>query len=250
LYQTHLEQVIANQKFRQVAEFFQLVHYYHLVPQLVRDPDRSIGRRSDPFGGDFLEQVWSTNKKTQGSRLNRILKALKVAVPQLSELKVEKDARGAPHLYGKYEHWRAKGAWLTEVDFSDGTLRLMALLWALLDGSGPVLLEEPELSLHPEVVRHIPQMITRVQRQRQERQVLISTHSSELLGDEGIAADEIFMFTPVAEGTRTGAKGTRVGVGADVEVVRQLLESGLSAGEVAIERTRPRDVRQLSLFEG
>ena len=36
-------------------------------------------------------------------------------------------------------------------DFSDGTLRLIGLLWALLDGTGPLLLEKPELSLHQEI---------------------------------------------------------------------------------------------------
>ena len=34
----------------------------------------------------------------------------------------------------------------------------MGLLWSLLNGSESLLLEEPELSLHPEVIRHIPQM--------------------------------------------------------------------------------------------
>ena len=57
LSQTHLEQVNVNRDFREVADFFEGVRYLHLVPQLVREPDRSVGRRGDPFGGDFLEQV-------------------------------------------------------------------------------------------------------------------------------------------------------------------------------------------------
>jgi predicted ATPase len=68
--------------------------------------------------------------------------------------------------------------------FSDGTLRLMGLLWAVLDGRGPLLLEEPELSLHPEVIRFIPQMFARIQR-RTGRQIILSTHSADLLRDEG-----------------------------------------------------------------
>lgn len=241
LLHTNLEQVIANREFREIADFFSSVRYYHIVPQLVREPDRSAGRTDDPFGGNFLEQVAHTDKRTQQSRLKRIGEALKVAVPQLADLKLEKDERGIPHLYGKYEHWRSRGAWQTEVDFSDGTLRLMGLLWALLDGTGPILLEEPELSLHPEVVRHIPQMITRVQRKRTLRQVFLSTHSSDLLGDDGIAPDEFFLFTPVIE-------GTKVESGATVAEVRQLLESGLSVAEVAMARTKPPRANQLSLF--
>jgi hypothetical protein len=33
-----------------------------------------------------------------------------------------------------------------------------------VDNGGPLLLEEPELSLHPEVVRFLPQMFARMQR--------------------------------------------------------------------------------------
>jgi len=243
LRQTYLEQTFANREFRDIAGFFASVHYYHLVPQLIRDPERSIGRHADPYGGDFLEQIARTGKRTRDSRLHRILAALKVAVPQLSELKLEQDERGAPHLYGNYEHWRPKGAWQTEADFSDGTLRLMGLLWSLLDGSGPLLLEEPELSLHPEIVRYIPQMMLRVQRGRKRapRQVLLSTHSSDLLRDEGIAADEVLLFIPSQE-------GSVVQVGADVTEVRQLLEAGLTAAEVVIPRTQPINAAQLSLL--
>ena len=243
LRQTYLEQTIANREFREIADFFATIHYYHIVPQLVRDPERSIGRRADPYGGDFLEQIAGTQKPTQEARLRRILAALKVAVPHLSELKLEKDERGISHLYGNYEHWRPKGAWQTEADFSDGTLRLMGLLWALLDGTGPLLLEEPELSLHSEIVRYIPQMMWRVQRGRKRgvRQIILSTHSSDLLRDGGIAADEVLLFIPSPE-------GSDVKVGADIDEVRQLLEAGLTAAEVILPRTGPADAIQLSLF--
>ncbi len=243
LRQTYLEQTIANREFRGIADFFASVHYYHLVPQLVRDPDRSIGRQADPYGGDFLEQIAGTQKHTQEARLRRIQAALRVAVPQLSELKLAKDQRGVPHLYGNYEHWRPRGAWQTEADFSDGTLRLMGLLWSLLEGSGPLLLEEPELSLHPEIVRYIPQMMLRVQRGRKRaaRQVLLSTHSSDLLRDEGIAADEVLLLIPSQE-------GSDVRVGAHIPEVRQLLEAGLTVAEVVIPRTQPVNAAQLALF--
>jgi predicted ATPase len=113
---------------------------------------------------DFLEQIASAPKRTQESRLRRIQNALRVAVPQLQELTQYKDERGVPHLRAKYDHWRSKGAWQTEADFSDGTLRLMGLLWTLLDGTGPLILEEPELSLHAEVVSRIPEMMASIQR--------------------------------------------------------------------------------------
>lgn len=154
--QTHLEQVRGNQEFRELVHFFQSVEYLHIVPQLVRNPDRYRGQTNDTFGWDFLEKISRTPEKTRNARLRRIGEALKIAVPQLKELELKADSRGIPHLRGRYEHWRPQGAWQTEEAFSDGTLRLMGLLWATLESLGPLLLEEPELSLHPDVVRHIP----------------------------------------------------------------------------------------------
>jgi predicted ATPase len=240
LTQTHLEQVTANKDFRELADFFQSVRYLHLVPQLIRDSDRSVGRRNDPYGGDFLEQIARTPTRTQNARLSRIRSALRVAVPQLEELELFRDDRGTPHLRGKYTHWRLQGAWQNEDDFSDGTLRLMGLLWALLSGAGPLLLEEPELSLHPGVIRYIPQMIARIQR-RLGSQVLISTHSSDLLEDEGIGADEVLILQPEPEGTRI----TRVN---EIREVKKLLEQGMTIAAAVMPRTRPINAEQLALF--
>ena len=137
LTQTHLEQVNVNQPFRDLAAFFGSIRYLHLVPQLVREPDRSAGLTNDPFGGDFLEQIAKTPERTRTARLGRIQRALRAAVPQLEQIDLWRDARGAPHLRGRFRHWRAYGAWHGEEQFSDGTLRLMGLLWATLDKGGP-----------------------------------------------------------------------------------------------------------------
>ncbi len=243
LRQTHLEQINANRDFRAIAEFFNTIRYYHIVPQLIRDPERSVGRKFDPFGGDFLEQIADASERTQKSRLRRIQDALRVAVPQLEELTQYKDNRGVPHIKAKYDHWRSKGAWQTEADFSDGTLRLMGLLWALLDGNGPLILEEPELSLHSEVAKHIPEMMASIQKsqKKQARQILVSTHSVDVLGGPGIAPDEVLLLRPTSD-------GTRVEVGKDVAEIQVLLESGLSIAEAIMPYTRPPQAEQLSSF--
>ena len=240
LTQTHLEQVNVNRSFRELASFFESVRYLHIVPQLVREPDRSVGRSNDPFGGDFLEQIAKTQERTRVARLKRIREALRVAVPQLAEIKLARDDRGTPHLRGKYEHWRPQGAWQTEDQFSDGTLRLMGLLWVAMEGGGPLLLEEPELSLHPEIVRYLSQMFARVQR-RTGRQIILSTHSPDLLRDEGIGLDEVLLLRPGAEGTEVTLAGSH-------QDIRDLLEGGLSLADVVIPKTRPAQAAQLTLF--
>ena len=237
--QTYLEQVNVNREFRDLVDFLGSVRYRHIVPQLVRDPDRSVGRQNDPFGGDFLEQLARTQSRTLNSRLRRITEALQVAVPQLQDLGLQRDKRGTPHLRGRYEHWRQQGAWQNEQDLSDGTLRLIGFLWSILDGSGPLLLEEPELSLHPEVVRHLPQLIARSQ--RGGRQVIMSTHSADLLQDRGIGMDEVLLLTPAGEGTKVQSAGSNL-------QIQQLLSAGLSMADAAIPYTRPEKSELLALF--
>lgn len=240
LVQTHIQQLTANAEFRPLAEFFVSVRYLHLVPQLVREPDRSAGRRDDPYGGDFLEQVARTTEKTRRGRLSRIKSALRVAVPQLQDLEMWRDVRGTPHLRGKYAHWRPQGAWQTEDHLSDGTLRLLGLLWAALDGSGPLLLEEPELSLHPEVVRYLPQMFARVTR-KSGRQILLSTHSSDLLRDSGIGLDEVLLLQPAKEGTLVRRAD-------EFKEIEALLRGGSTLADAVLPLTRPEQAEQLTLF--
>lgn len=240
LTQTYLEQVNANREFREVADHLAAVRYLHIVPQIVREPERFQGRVEDPYGGDFLQRMAETSSKTRDARLRRIRDALRIAVPQLKDLELWRDERGVPHVRGKYEHWRPQGAWQTEGQFSDGTLRLMGILWAVLETSGPLLLEEPELSLHPDVIRFIPQMFARIQR-RTGRQILVSTHSADLLKDEGIGVDEVLLLLPSAEGTEVRPAGS-------FEDVRTLLEGGLTLAEAVLPKTRPSHPEQLPLL--
>lgn len=240
LSQTHLEQVNANKKFRGIQEFLSRVGYLHIVPQLVRDPNRSVGLRRDPYGGDFLEQIAQTQRKTRDARLRRITEALRVAVPHLERIELDRDERGVPHLRGLYSHWRPNAGWQTEDQFSDGTLRLFGLLWAFLDGTYPVLLEEPELSLHPGVVRYIPSMMARIGR-KAGRQVLVSTHSADLLSDPGIAPEEMLIL-------QTTSEDTKVSLASDHAEIRSLLQSGLTMSDAVLPIVAPKNAQQLTLF--
>jgi predicted ATPase len=243
LTQTHLEQISANERFRDLARFFEAVLYQHLVPQLVRHPRAFTGPGipGDPFGRSFLERVARTPEKTRRSRLRKIEQALKIAVPQLKDLAEVKDKAGIPHLEAVYEHWRPMGAKQREDQFSDGTLRLIALLWSLLDGEGLLLLEEPELSLNAAIIRALPSIIYRLQR-KQKRQVVISTHSADLLRDKGIGGEEVLVLTPTAE-------GTEVQVASGIQEVKNLLEGGFTVADAVIPRTEPEAGEQLLLFD-
>ena len=242
LTQTHLEQISANSEFRDIARVFESIRYLHLVPQMLRHPEsfQAKGVQEDPFGRNFLEMVARTPEKTRKSRLGRIEAALRKAVPQLTNLTDTKDEAGVPHLEATYAHWRPNAGRQREDQFSDGTLRLIGLFWSLLDGDAPLLLEEPELSLHSEIVSKLPGLIFSLQRRR-KRQIFISTHSWELLSQKSIGGEEVIMLRPDQEGTVAEVASSNV-------EVRDMLEAGLSVADAALPRTAPVNVSQLELF--
>jgi len=244
LTQTFLEQINANQNFREIATFFQSITYLHLVPQLLRYAETLQGQliNNDPFGQGFLERIAKTSEKTRINRLKIIEDALKIAVPQLEKLSFIRDSTsGRPHIQALYSHWRPNAGWQREDQFSDGTLRLIALLWSLTEGDSLLLLEEPELSLNSGIVSQLAPLIAKMQR-RKKRQILISTHSEALMSDSGISGKEVILLQPAREGT-TASIASQNGD------IRILLESGLAIGEVVLPKTRPTNIQQLLFSE-
>ena len=210
LTQTALEQINANVRFRGIADFLASVRYLHLVPQMVRHAQemQAVGLPNDPYGQAFLEKVMRTSKRTRDARLRRIQQALQSVIPQFSELRVVRDdVTGRPHIEARFEHWRSQGAWQRDDSLSDGTLRLIALLWSAYEPGGPLLLEEPELSLHAAVVRDLAGAFgavalgLRSAGVRSPRQIWLTTHSAPLLDDEGIDLREIVLLRQTQAGT-------------------------------------------------
>ena len=243
LTQTRLEQIAVNARFRKLAEFFGNITYLHLVPQLLKFSEQIGGNRleNDPFGQGFLDRIARTPEKTRDARLRKIGEALSLAVPHFRDLRFVRDEVGRPHLEAMYQHHRPKAGWQTEEQFSDGTLRLIGILWSLLEGSSMLLMEEPEISLNNEVVRQIPVIIDRLQRGRKrKRQVVISTHSEAMLDNKGIDGRGVILLVPASEGS--GARGLT-----DDEL--QMLVDGLSVAETILPMTRPGRVEQLGLWK-
>ena len=245
LTQTHLEQINNNEPFRALVEDFSVTTYLHLVPQLLKHGGEISARvmENDPFGQGLMQRIAQTNKRTREARLRRIAQALAQAVPLFSELRFAQDeVTGLWHLEANFTHWRVHGSWQKEDQFSDGTLRLIGLLWALQAGDGLLLLEEPELSLNDGIVQHIPLMIDRVLRGLKKpasaRQVLISTHSEVLLSQVN-DPQSVLLIEP-------GVNGSTVRQPASDEL--QAMEHGLNPAEVLLPKTKPQSLDQFGLF--
>ncbi|WP_282093525.1 AAA family ATPase [Epibacterium ulvae] len=240
LRETHIEQISANAGFRDLADFFSGISYVHLVPQLLKFGDQIGGRvvADDPFGQEFMLRIAGTQQRTRDARLKRIEVALKTIVPQLEDLTFVKDEiTGYPHLEIRFKHHRPQGAKQREDQFSDGTLRLMSILWLLQErGSSPLLLEEPELSLNEEIVAQLPRIMSSVKtKSRNRRQFIITTHSHALLSNSGINPDGVIVLSPSDDGS--SLRGV-------LEEEKSALSVGLTVADVILPNARK--VQQLN----
>ena len=239
---TYLEQPNANKDFRVIQQFLQNVEYLNVVPQMVRESASCSysGDKEDYYGRNFLKRLALLNDNTRRSYFRKINEFLKLAVPQLEELSFVKDEIGVPHLEARYVHWRTRGSKQQEMQFSDGTLRLIGFLFALIDSNGVLLLEEPEINLHPGIVAQFPEFIAKIQRVKKGgRQVFITTHSYDILSNEGIAPEEVLLLTNSPE-------GTEVEVLSNVEKAKNILAAGFSMADVVMPLTKPWSIESMS----
>ncbi|MEP7012067.1 MAG: hypothetical protein ABJC13_17215 [Acidobacteriota bacterium] len=125
LQQTYLEQSSQRLLFETLVAALSGIVHVHMVSQLAR-PEDPAKRDAPDF--DLIEQLASMSETQQIRALHRIQRLLRIAVPKFSDLRLNRDESGRPHLEARYENWRE--GWQNEQEFSDGTLR------CLMQGNG------------------------------------------------------------------------------------------------------------------
>lgn len=239
--QSYLEQAEISKSFRELCDFFSSCRYLHVVPQIVQDRERARRDGEDPHGGDLLRRMKELPAKRREARFARISTALAIAVPQFAGLGLVTDMEGIPHLEASYKHWRPNASKQNEAAFSDGTLRLIGLLWSISESGGPLLLEEPELSLNDAIVSQLPRMFRRMQ-VLSDRQVIATTHSLALLDDSGIGLSEVYIIKPGSKGS------TVVTAAADLRIAAQV-EGGMTIAEAVQPLLRPENADRLGSID-
>ena len=127
-----------------------------------------------PYLLKLREQDYSTYKE--------ILDAVKIALPFFDDFVLKPKAQEKLRL-----EWRQKGlnSWPMKPSLlSDGSLRFICLATVLLQrqhNNGLIVLDEPELGLHPEAITLLAEMI-----QATSTQVIVATQSPSLLNHFGI----------------------------------------------------------------
>lgn len=202
---THMETPFKNWAFQELVNYFWEIDLLHIVPQMVKE--RQIKdtekRELDIYGRNFIEKIWRfPNKRIREKYLNQIGKILRWAIPNFEELLLEPDVNSwVFHLVARFKNWRAPTAKQTELFLSDGTIRLIWIIWTLLaKKTGILLIDEPEVSLHTAIIRSLPKIIAQIQIES-DIQVIVTTHSYEFISmDAWIKPKDIFIVSPDEKG--------------------------------------------------
>ena len=103
-------------------------------------------------------------------------------------------------------------------------------------------MEEPELSLHRDVITQLPRLLAQAA-QRTGRQVVVSTHAAEMLSDRGIDPSEIWLLEPTEH-------ETKVVLGSDRPELTNAAKAKIPLGKIVTGLTKPKEIEQLSLPVG
>jgi predicted ATPase len=212
--------------FRPVFDALTAMGFYNLNPKLMRELQKpQDGRLLKPMG-ENIASVIGHLERVAPDRLKSIKEYLQSVVPMVHDM--ERKAIGPMEtLEFRQEMAGAKHPWkFLAQNMSDGTLRALGVMTALLQSNAeyaPTLvgIEEPETALHPAASAALREMLVEASR---DTQVLVTSHSPDLLDDRGIDADSI--LSVVSESSDTGIAPLDEGS-------RQMLRDHLfSAGEL------------------
>ncbi len=189
--------------FRPVFDGLAAMGFYNLNPKIMRELQKpQDGRLLKPVGENIVSVIHHL-QRVAPDRMQSIKEYLQSVAPMVQELEriaigpmetleFRQDVAGAQH------PWR-----FLAQNMSDGTLRALGVLTALLQSNvdySPTLIgiEEPETALHPAASSALREVLVQAAR---HTQVLVTSHSPDLLDDNSINADAILAV--VSEGGET-----------------------------------------------
>jgi len=181
----------ATDDFRPVYDFLTSMQFYSIAPLKLREyqdaDEGQVLKRDGSNAAALLKRLVDDSEHT--ARYERVTGLLARAVEGI--VGVEHASVGHQETIRFRQDIGTKSPWRFDaLNMSDGTLRLLGLLLAMYQPSDPpvVAVEEPESTVHPAITELIVQMLMEASR---ERQVLITTHSPEILDFEDLPDEAI-----------------------------------------------------------
>lgn len=203
----YLMRLAAVPEFRPVYDALSRVCVYRLDPAAIRElhgPEQGLLRADGRNVASVLEAIKRQSPTTK-ERLDRYLQAV---VPNLAA--VDKLALGPWRTlaFRKVVREGARYRRFLARDMSDGTLRVVGMLAALLQGAGTnvsrhglVCIEEPETALHPGALEVLWDMLADG---AERTQVLLTSQSADLLDHKQVPVDSIVAVASDEGGAHLG----------------------------------------------
>ncbi len=183
----------ATHEFRPVYDFLTAMRFYSIIPMRVRE-------LQDPDPGDYLKRdgsnaaaVLKRLREENSERYERVCRLLAKVAQGIR--RVEYRAIGQKETLQFRQDVGLKDPWTFEaVNMSDGTLRVLGVLLAAYQPGvhSVVAIEEPEATVHPAVTELIVSVLLDT---ANERQVLLTTHSPDVLDYKDLQDTQIRIVT-------------------------------------------------------
>lgn len=203
--------------FRPLFDALVNMGFYNLNPKVMRDPQKpQEGRLLKPLG-ENIANVIGHLERTAPQQILLIQEYLQTVVPMvhgverrtigpMETLEFRQDMAGSAHPWKFFAQ-----------NMSDGTLRALGVLTALFQGNpdyAPTLvcIEEPETALHPAASAALREALNRA---GQHTQVIVTSHSPDLLDDPNLDVDSLLavvshggetQIAPLDEGSRASMR--------------------------------------------
>lgn len=238
--------------FRPVFDLLSRMAFYNLNPARIRDLQTPDAGEILSRDGDNIASVLATISRRSPEAKSRIEKYLGLVVPGVEgvdtkvlgpkeTLEFRQEVSGAAH------PWRFPAS-----SMSDGTLRALGVLVALFqsgngNGAGAPLvgIEEPEVALHPAAVGAL---LDSLQEASDLRQILITSHSADLLENDTITADMLLAVDAQRGITHIGPidKAGQVSLRDHLYTAGELLRMGQLTPKIDASYKK---VRQMSILD-
>lgn len=234
-------------EFRDVYDFLANMGFYALAPERIREIQEAdsgtVLRQDGSNAAAVLREIMRRNQPAY-DRLCRMLSKVVPGTSSAESLSVgPKETIRFKQDVGDVAPWS-----FNAMNMSDGTLRVLGMLLAVYQLGSPslVVIEEPEATIHPAAIDVVVDILKDGSRRSQ---VMITTHSPEILDNKGISDDEI-RFVQSSKGVTTIApleQTSRELIKDHLYSAGELLSIGELRGDVSAAKALE---KQLPLFGG
>jgi len=231
--------------YRHLFDFLTSIETYSIVPDLMREPQPADAgdrlRRDGSNAAAVLKRIKDEDHESYGRLCELLEKTVDGLVGVDYRAIAGQDTLEFRQDVGQKHPWRFPAS-----NVSDGTLRMLGLLLAVYQTGRPsvIAIEEPEATVHPGAAEVITQVLVDA---ASDRQVILTTHSPDLLDFKYIPDSSLRVVSKVHNSTLIGPMDAagRTAIKDDLYTPGELLR----AREIDVDREAAGELNeQASLF--